>query len=109
MKLRSIAAVAALSFSLSGLMAGAAFAADGPVSAKLNAPLTAKTKVVAGGAVFYCEGDSCVATAAPSRALTAASCKALVKEVGRVSSFAGDVKSLSAEDLDRCNASAKGA
>lgn len=109
MKLRSIAAVAALSVSLSGLMAGAAFAADGPVTAKLNAPIAAKTKVVAGGAVFACEGDSCVATAAPSRALTTASCKALVKEVGSVASFGGDVKSLGAEDLDRCNASAKGA
>lgn len=109
MKLRSIAAVAALSFSLSGLMAGAAFAADGPVSAKLNAPLTAKTKVVAGGAVFVCDGAECVATSAPSRAITAASCKALAKEVGRVSAFGGETKSLDAEDLARCNASAKAA
>jgi hypothetical protein len=45
---------------------------------------------------------------APSRALTAVSCKALAKEVGRVSAFGGETKSLDADDLTRCNASAKG-
>jgi hypothetical protein len=45
---------------------------------------------------------------APSRALTAVACKALAKEVGRVAAFGGDTKSLDADDLTRCNASAKG-
>lgn len=107
MKLQSLAAVAALSVSMS-LFAGAAFA-DGRIAVALENPLAAKTKVVAGGAVFVCEGAECVSTAAPSRALTAVSCKALAKEVGRVAAFGGDTKSLDADDLTRCNASAKGA
>jgi hypothetical protein len=109
MKLQSLAAVAALSVSMSvSLFAGSAFA-DGRIAVALENPLAAKTKVVAGGAVFVCEGAECVSTAAPSRALTAVSCKALAKEVGRVAAFGGDTKSLDADDLTRCNASAKGA
>jgi hypothetical protein len=104
MKLRTLAAVAALSASL---FAGAALA-DGRVAAALDQPVAAKTKVIAGGAVFVCEGAECVSAQAPSRALTALACKALAKEVGRISAFGGDTKSLDADDLTRCNASAKG-
>jgi hypothetical protein len=103
MKLQTLAAVAALSVSM---FAGSAFA-DGRIAAALENPLAAKTKVVAGGAVFVCEGAECVSTFAPSRALTAVACKALAKEVGRVAAFGGDNKSLDADELTRCNASAK--
>jgi len=103
MKLRSLAAVAALSVSM---FAGAALA-DGRIAAALESPVAAKTKVVAGGAVFVCDGAECVSTAAPSRALTAVACKALAKEVGRVAAFGGETKSLDADDLQRCNAAAK--
>lgn len=104
MKLRILAACAALSVSM---FAGAALA-DGRVAAALETPVAAKTKIVAGGAVFVCEGAECVSTAAPSRAMTSAACKALAKEVGRVSAFGGETKSLDAEDLGRCNGAAKG-
>ena len=103
MKLRTLAAVAALSVSM---FAGAALA-DGRVAAALEAPIAAKTKIVAGGAVFVCEGAECVSLSAPSRAVTAVSCKALAKEVGRVSAFGGETKSLDADDLGRCNVTAK--
>ena len=102
MKLRSLAAAAALS-----MLATSAFA-DGRIAAALDVPVATKTKVVAGGAVFVCEGAECVSAQAPSRALTAVACKALAKEVGRVSAFGGEAKSLDADDLTRCNASAKG-
>ena len=98
MKLRTLA-VAAI---LSAFFAAPAFAA-GNISVALQAPVAAKTKIVAGGAVFSCVEATCVATNAPSRALTAATCKAIVKEVGAVTAFAGDRKSLAAEDLARCN------
>jgi hypothetical protein len=103
MKLQSLAAVAAL---FAGPLAGSALA-DGRIAAALDAPVAAKTKVVAGGAVFVCEGAECVSTQAPSRALTAVACKALAKEVGRVAAFGGETKSLDADDLTRCNVSAK--
>jgi hypothetical protein len=105
MKLRTLAAVAAISVSI---FAGQALA-DGRIAVALDAPVAAKTKVVAGGAVFVCEGAECVSAQAPSRALTAVACKALAKEVGRVSAFGGETKSLDADDLTRCNAAAKGA
>jgi hypothetical protein len=103
MKLQSLAAVAALT---TCLFAGSAFA-DGRIAVALENPVAAKTKVVAGGAVFVCDGAECVSTAAPSRALTAVACKALAKEVGRVAAFGGETKSLDADDLTRCNVSAK--
>ena len=103
MKLQTLAAIAALSAS----MFASAALADGRVAAALEAPVAAKTKIVAGGAVFVCDGVECVSTSAPSRTITAASCKALAKEVGRVSAFGGETKSLDAGDLDRCNSSAK--
>ena len=107
MKLQSLAAVAALSSAMAvSLFAGSAFA-DGRIAVALENPVAAKTKVVAGGAVFVCDGAECVSTSAPSRALTAVSCKALAKEVGRVAAFGGETKSLDADDLTRCNASAK--
>lgn len=103
MKLQSLAAVAALATTL---FAGSAFA-DGRIAVALENPVAAKTKIVAGGAVFVCDGAECVSTAAPSRALTTLACKALAKEVGPVAAFGGDTKSLNAEDLTKCNASAK--
>jgi hypothetical protein len=104
MKLRTLAACAALSVSM---FAGAALA-DGRIAATLENPVAAKTKIVAGGAVFVCEGAECVSVAAPSRALTSAACKTIAKEVGRVSAFGGDTKSLDADGLTRCNLAAKG-
>lgn len=104
MKLRTLAAVAAVSVSL---FAAPAFA-DGRIAVALDAPVAAKTKVVAGGAVFVCDGAECVAAQAPSRAFSAVACKALAKEVGRVAAFGGEAKSLDADDLTRCNAAAKG-
>lgn len=100
MKLHTLAAAAVLSLSF----AAPAFA--GAINVSLQSPVAAKTKVVAGGAVFSCVDATCVASEAPSRALTAATCKALVKEVGAVAAFAGDRKSLEAAELARCNGAA---
>ena len=100
MKLRTLAAAAILSASF----AAPAFAVT--INVALQAPVAAKTKVVAGGAVFSCVEATCVAANAPTRALTAATCKAVVKEVGAVTAFTGDRKSLEADDLARCNGAA---
>jgi len=94
MKFQLLAAAAALSLAF----AGASVAADGKIVATLKTPVTAKTKVVAGGAVFYCEGETCVAPAAPSRTNTTKGCKALTKEVGEITAFGR----LDAADLAKC-------
>lgn len=100
MKLQTLAAVAAISFAF----AGAAYA-DGKVTATLQAPVAAKTKVLAGGAVFTCEGVTCTALSVSDRTVTTAGCKDLVKTVGALSAFGG-AKSLSDANLAKCNAGA---
>lgn len=102
MKLRTLAAAAILSASF----AVPAFAAGGNITVALQSPVVAKTKVVAGGAVFSCVDATCIAQNAPSRALTAATCKAVVKEVGAVTAFASERKTLAANDLASCNGQA---
>ena len=96
MKFQVLAAAAALSLAF----AGTSFAADGKIVVSLKTPVAAKTKVVAGGAVWNCEGATCVAAAAPSRTDTTKGCKALSKEVGEVVSFG----SLGSDDLAKCGA-----
>lgn len=99
MKLRMLAAAAIVSLSF----AGAAYA-DGKVTASLKAPVAAKTKVVVSGAVYNCEGSTCVSLAAPARAVTLAGCKALVKEVGALTAFSNGKRAIEGEDLATCNA-----
>mgnify|MGYP006899140096 CR=1 FL=1 len=71
----------------------------------LEQPVAAKTKVIAGGAVFLCEGSSCVASAALARTAGYRACRELAKEVGRVSAYEGK-SALSADQLGRCNEAA---
>ena len=100
MKLQILAACAAL-VSLSG---GSAFAAD-PVTAKLQSPIAEKTKFIAGGAMFNCEGDTCVAAAPTSQTLSTTTCKAVADKVGPVTEFAGR-RALDEGRLADCNAKA---
>jgi len=100
MKLQILAACAALvTFS-----AGSAFAADA-ITAKLASPVAEKTKFIAGGAMFNCEGDACVAAAPTSQTFAAATCKTIADKVGVVASFEGR-KALDADKLASCNAKA---
>jgi hypothetical protein len=100
MKLQLLAACAALVT----LSAGSAFAADA-VTAKLAAPVAEKTKFIAGGAMFNCEGDTCVAAAPTSQTFAASTCKTIADKVGVVASFEGR-KSLDEGKLASCNAKA---
>ena len=97
MKLQLIAACAALIT----LSSGSAFAAD-TITAKLSAPIAAKIKVIAGGAIFNCEADACVAVA-KSQTYSVAACKMIADKVGPVTSFAG-FKTFDDAKLSDCNA-----
>ncbi len=99
MKLQILAACAALAT----LTAGQAFAADA-ITAKLSAPVE-KTKFIAGGAMFNCEGDACVALAPTSQTFATATCKTIADKVGVVASFEGR-KALAEDKLADCNAKA---
>lgn len=99
MKLRMLAAAAILSLSFAGVAH-----ADAKVTATLKAPVAAKTKVVVSGAVFNCEGSTCISLAAPARAVTLSGCKALVKEVGELTAFSNSKRAIEGEALATCNA-----
>jgi len=100
MKLQILAACAALvTFS-----AGSALAGD-PITAKLASPVAEKTKFIAGGAMFNCEGDTCVAAAPTSQTFAAATCKTIADKVGVVAAFEGR-KALDESRLADCNAKA---
>ena len=103
MKLQTLAAACAALVTLS--FAGAALA-DDAITAKLQAPVAAKTKFIAGGAIFLCEGDTCIAQATTSQTFAAATCKVIAKNVGAVESFGGSRKSLDADKLGACNTAA---
>lgn len=100
MKLQLLAACAALVT----LSAGSAFAGDA-VTAKLAAPVAEKTKFIAGGAMFNCEADTCVAAAPTSQTFATSTCKTIADKVGPVASFEGR-KSLAEDKLADCNAKA---
>ncbi len=96
-----------LAAALAGLLvAGSAYAA-GPISATLQSPLASKSRVVAGGAIWACEGTSCVATSAVERTISVASCRELAKAVGAVSAFGNGDKVFDADTLAKCNAAAR--
>jgi len=97
MKLQILAACAALAT----LSAGQAFAGDAIV-AKLSAPVAEKTKFIAGGAMFLCEGDACVAAAPTAQTFAASTCKIVADKVGVVQSFGGR-KALGEDKLASCN------
>ncbi len=103
MKLRTLAAACAALISVS--FAGAALA-DDPITAKLQNPVATKTKFIAGGSVFMCEGDTCLAAAPSSRTYATSTCKEVAKAVGAVASFGGARKQLGADKLEQCNVAA---
>jgi hypothetical protein len=100
MKLQFLAACAALAT----LTAGQALAADA-ITAKLSAPVAEKTKFIAGGAMFNCDGDTCVALSPTSQTFATATCKTIADKVGVVASFEGR-KALAQDKLADCNAKA---
>ena len=93
------AAATALAF------AGTAFAGTA-FTAKLETPMQKAEKVVAAKALWSCADDTCKAEL-DRKTVRVSTCKKVVKEVGKVSEFSNASESLSAEDLERCNAVAK--
>ena len=102
MKLRTLAAACAAFTTLA--VAGSALATE-PVTAKLASPVAEKTKFIAGGAVFLCEADTCIASSATSQTFATGTCKAVADKVGVLTQFAGR-RPLDDSKLADCNAKA---
>ncbi|HEX3365863.1 CC_3452 family protein [Phenylobacterium sp.] len=98
MKLLTLAAACA---AVATLSAAPAFAGQ-PVVAKLAQPVTQATKVIAGDAVFSCEGDTCTANAPTSQTFSSTACKTVAAKVGTLVSFTG-TKSMDDARLGACN------
>ena len=99
MKFLTLAAACAALVTLS---AAPAMAGGDPITAKLQAPVAEKTKFIAGGAMFVCEGDACVAAAPQSTTYASSTCKTIASKVGPVASFGG-YKSMDDAKLADCN------
>ena len=101
MKLQTLAAACAAVLSLS---ATAAFAGE-PVTAKLAQPVAQPVKFIAGGAIFDCRGDACVANATTSQTYATETCKAIAAKVGAVTAFEGR-RTFDEPRLAQCNVAA---
>ena len=101
MKLQTLSAACA-AFALVSF-AGSALADGDAIIAKLQSPLATRTKFIAGGAVFQCEGDICVAAAPTSQTYASAACKTITKSVGAVVSFGDSGRQFDAGKLSACN------
>jgi hypothetical protein len=101
MKLQSLAVACAALVTLS--VAGAALA-EQSVAVKLQNPVAAKTKIVAGGSVWVCNGADCIANAPGSRTFATATCKDLAKALGPIAAFSDGKKQMDAARIDQCNA-----
>ena len=99
--------LAAACAALTTLIAAPALASE-PVTAKLAQPVAQPVKFIAGGAIFNCDGDTCVAQAATSETFSTASCKQIAAKVGPVAAFTS-FRPMDEQRLTACNASAKGA
>lgn len=77
-------------------------AADGPAHyrAELAAPAE-KTRIVAGGLLWLCEGSECRAGKDNSRPLTV--CRKLAREASGITRFTVAGEDLPADELARCN------
>lgn len=76
-----------------------------PVVAKLEAPVAEKTRVIANGVVWRCEGDTC--TGVMQRQVSVRTCGELAEEVGRLASFGSTERQVTGDDLTNCNTDAK--
>ena len=86
-----------------GATATPAFAAT--YSADLEQPATGR--FIASDISWQCNGATCTGATSESRPLVL--CQGLAKQAGRLGSFTVNGRPLDTAQLDRCNASAKGA
>lgn len=98
--IRTLTATAATLAFASTAFAGTAF------TAKLESPMPKAEKIVAAKALWACAADTCVAEL-DRKTVRVSTCKKVVKEIGKLAEFSNEKETLSAEDLERCNAVAK--
>jgi hypothetical protein len=94
--------LAAACAALLTLSAAPAFAEDAVV-AKLAQPVAQPVKFIAGGAMFLCNADTCVAPVPTSQTFSSGVCKTIADKVGVVASFSAR-RPMDEAHLASCNA-----
>ncbi|OXE37600.1 MAG: hypothetical protein CGW95_00670 [Phenylobacterium zucineum] len=94
----------AASLALASISFSAPAFADEVVVAKLQSPVAAATKFIAGGAMFVCEADTCSTESPSSETFTTGACKTIAKKAGLLVSFSNVRSNFAAEKLAACNA-----
>lgn len=69
--------------------------------AQLAKPVEKTTTTIAGGVVWSCKGDTCIAAKGASRPLRV--CRELQKEHGEIAGFTAKGEELAADNLAKCN------
>ncbi|MBI1185746.1 MAG: hypothetical protein GC206_00125 [Alphaproteobacteria bacterium] len=105
MKLASFSRSLVAALVLGAAFTGVAQARD-VFTAQLQAP-TQESRVIARSTLWTCEGDVC--RAAPRHGVSVSACRALVREVGALTTYGAEDNQLSAEQLAECNASSAAA
>jgi curli biogenesis system outer membrane secretion channel CsgG len=85
-----------------GMFASVAMA-DEVVTAKLQTPLAAPKKPIAGSAVFSCAADTCVAGNPVGETNSRSACHQLKRAVGPIAAFGSATRPLTTEQLAACN------
>jgi len=83
-------------------LAGSALA-ETRITVTLDAPQSAHADLIAASALWSCNGATCVAASAPDTAFSSDGCQDIAKQLGRVASYTGEMKSLGAKALEKCN------
>jgi hypothetical protein len=93
------------SFVLIAAMAMPAAARERTFVAQLTTPVAERFQVVAEGAIWTCQGETCRAEV--SQPATPFGCRTLVREVGAVLSYGSETRPMSEARLAACNAAAQ--
>ncbi|NWG52459.1 MAG: hypothetical protein HXY28_01955 [Hydrogenophilaceae bacterium] len=105
MKLVSFTRSLVAAMVLSTAFVGVAQARD-LFTAQLQAPAQ-ESRVIARSTLWTCEGDVC--RAMPRHGVSVSACRALVREIGPVTSYGAEDDQLSAAQIAECNASSSAA
>lgn len=94
-----------LSALASVVLVGPAFARDPVFTARVEAPVAAGNRVIAQNTLWNCDGDTC--RARPSHGVSVRACRQFARESGaRVVAYGSEARSLSADEIARCNGDA---
>jgi hypothetical protein len=97
-----------LALSTAIALCGGAALADGLAQATLQSPIAKPTQFVAAGAVWTCQGSTCVAPVdkygdSYTEVFTVFGCEDLVRLVGPIATYNRDGKTFTSGQLDSCN------